>query len=427
VTASAPQDPQPHDPQPTDPPLYPFRDYDELGLDPRLARLRAGCPVSRIRLPYGGDAWLATRYADVTTVLADPRFSRAAACGPDVPRQTEAPPVATTILDLDRPEHGRLRRIAASAFAQWRIERLRPYVRQVAAEQIDALLAGPAPGDLYAAVALPVPLTVLCHVLGVPLADRDRFRAWTHALLMPGPMPADEFRSVAAALEDYLRELIAHRRESATGDLLSMLVRATDDGDRMTEQELVSFGVTLLAAGFETTASQLASSAYLLLRRRHLWELLCREPDRVPAVVDELLRFVPLNGGSGLPRVATEDVELGGVTVRAGEAVFASTISANRDDEVFPDADTFDPDRRPTARHVTFGYGPHRCLGAWLATMEIQEVVGALVAAAPGLRLADPDGVRWRAGTIVRGPLALPVDWPTGRTSTGAAGGAPPA
>ncbi|MFY1631675.1 cytochrome P450 [Solwaraspora sp. WMMB335] len=404
--------PQPRPQPPHEPPLYPFRDYDELALDPRLARLRTECPVSRVRLPYGGDAWLATRYADVTTVLADPRFSRAAACGPQVPRQTEAPPVATTILDLDRPEHGRLRRVAATAFAQWRIERLRPYVRQVAAERIDALLAGPASGDLYATVALPVPLTVLCHVLGVPLADRDRFRAWTYALLMPGPMPADEFRSIAAALEDYLRELIARHRGSATDDLLGVLVRATDDGERMTEQELVSFGVTLLAAGFETTASQLASSVYLLLRHRHLWELLCREPGRVPAVVDELLRFVPLNGGSGLPRVASEDVELGGVTIRAGEAVFASTISANLDDTVFPHADTFDPERRPAARHVTFGYGPHRCLGAWLATMEIQEVVGALVAAAPGLRLADPDGVRWRTGTIVRGPLALPVDWP---------------
>ncbi|MDG4765937.1 cytochrome P450 [Solwaraspora sp. WMMD406] len=393
------------------PPPYPFRDFDELGLDPRLARLRAQCPVSRVRLPYGGDAWLATRYADVTTVLADPRFSRAAACRPDVPRQTEAPPVATTILDLDRPEHSRLRRIAATAFAQWRVELLRPYVRQVAAERVDALLAGPTPADLCTTVALPVPMTVLCHVLGVPLADRDRFRVWTEALLAPGAMPADRFRAIAAQLEDYLGELIAHRRRSATDDLLGVLVRATDDGATMTERELVSFGVTLLAAGFETTASHLASSTYLLLRHRRFWDLLCRSPQRVPDVVRELLRFVPLNGGSGLPRVATEDVELGGVTIRAGEAVFTSAVSANRDATVYPDPDTFDPDRRPAARHLAFGHGPHRCLGAWLSTMELEEVIGTLTARVPGLRLLDPDGVRWRTGTIVRGPLALPVHW----------------
>lgn len=393
-------------------PDYPFLDYTELRLDPRLDEAQRGGTLIRVRLPYAGEGWLATGYRDVRKVLTDPRFSRAAAMHPDVPRQTADPPFVRTIMDVDRPEHGRLRRLVAVAFTERRIDALRPYVRQVAHRLLDDLLRQEPPVDLVRALALPLPMTVFCRTLGVPLADRAEFRRWTESLVALRRITPEEFRAVVDALEAYLRTLIRQRREHPTDDLLSALVAARDAGSRLTEQELVSFGVTLLAAGFETTASHIAASTYLLLTRPGLWAGLIAAPDRLPTVVEELLRFVPLNGGTGLARVAVEDVEIGGVTVRAGEAVFVSTIAANRDPETFPDAGTFRTDRHDPPPHLAFGWGPHRCLGARLATMELHETLGVLLDRVPGLRLAvAPDTVSWKTGTILRGPHELPVAW----------------
>ncbi|SCL23844.1 nocardicin N-oxygenase [Micromonospora pallida] len=398
--------------RPTDQtPDYPFLDYAELGLSPQLDAARRGGTLIRVRLPYAGEAWLATGYRDVRKVMTDPRFSRAAAMAPDVPRQTPDPPFVSTIMDVDRPEHGRLRRLVAVAFTERRIDGLRPYVREVAHGLIDDMLRQGPPTDLTQALALPLPMTVICRTLGVPLADQTEFRRWTESLLALRKITAEEFRAVVDALEAYLRDLIRQRREQPTDDLLSALVSARDDGSRLTEQELLAFGVTLLAAGFETTASHIASSTYLLLTRPGLWEDLVTEPDRMATTVEELLRFVPLNGGTGLSRVALEDVEFDGVTVRAGEAVFVSTISGNRDEEAFPEADTFRLDRDPEP-HLAFGWGPHRCLGARLATMELHEALAALRERVPTLRLAVPPGsVSWKAGTVLRGPRELPVTW----------------
>ncbi|WBB80750.1 cytochrome P450 [Micromonospora sp. WMMD882] len=392
-------------------PDYPFLEYAELGLDPRLDVARHSGALLRVRLPYAGEAWLATRYHDVRKVLTDPRFSRAAAMGPDVPRQTPDPPFVSTIMDVDRGEHGRLRRLVAVAFTERRVDELRPYVREVTHRLLDDLLRQGPPVDLVRALALPLPMTVICRTLGVPLADRDEFRRWTESLLALRRITAEEFRNVVDALEAYLRDLIRQRRERPTDDLLSALVAARDSGSRLSEQELLSFGVTLLAAGFETTASHIASSTYLLLTRPGLWDGLRAAPERLPSTVEELLRYVPLNGGAGLARVAVADVEFDQVTVRAGEAVFVSTISANRDEDAFPDAGTFRPDREP-APHLAFGWGPHRCLGARLATMELHEALAVLLDRAPALRLAVPPAdVSWKTGTILRGPRELPVTW----------------
>lgn len=392
-------------------PDYPFLNHERQEIDPRMDEARECGRLIRVRLPYAGEAWLATRYAHVRQVLTDPRFSRAAAMGPDVPRQTPDPPFVRTIMDVDRGEHGRLRRLVAQAFTERRIDDLRPYVREVAHRLVDGMLAAGPPADLAQAVALPLPMTVFCRTLGIPLADRAMFGRWTEALVALRRITAAEFREVVEALEAYLRELIHRRRAEPTDDLLSALVSARDSGGGLSEQELVSFGVTLLAAGFETTASHIANSTYLLTSRGH-WAELGRAPERLGRTVEELLRFVPLNGGTGLPRVAVEDVELGGVTVRAGEAVFVSTISANRDSAAFPDADEFDPGREPALPHLAFGWGPHRCLGARLATMELHEALAVLADRIPTLRLAVPArSVRWKTGTILRGPRALPVTW----------------
>lgn len=392
-------------------PDYPFLNFERQELDPRLDEARERGELLRVRLPYAGEAWLATTYAHVRQVLTDPRFSRAAAMGPDIPRQTPEPPFVRTIMDVDRPEHSRLRRLVAPAFAERRIDGLRPYVRTVAHRLIDDMLKAGSPADLIQALALPLPLTVFCRTLGVPLADRDRFGQWTQALVSLRRITAEEFRAVAEALEGYLRELIRRRRAEPTDDLLSALVSARDDGDQLTEQELVSIGVTLLAAGYESTAGHIAGSVYLLLSR-DLWSDLSTQGEELERTVAELLRFVPLNGGTGLPRVALEDVRLGRVTVRAGEAVFVSTIAANRDSRAFPEGDEFDPHRKPGLPHLAFGWGPHRCLGARLATMELHETLAALRERLPTLRLAVPARtIRWKTGTILRCPRALPVTW----------------
>lgn len=392
-------------------PDYPFLNHERQDIDPRLDEARERGRLLRVRLPYAGEAWLATRYAHVRQVLTDPRFVRAAAMGPEVPGQPPDPAPRRTIADVDRPEHVRLRRLVALAFTEGRIDGMRPQVRQAAHRLIDSMLAAGPPADLVRAVALPLAMAVLCRTLGVPPADRARFSRWTEALVAPRRISTAEFREVIEALEAYLRELIRRRREEPTEDLLGALVAVRDDAGGLTGEELVSFAVTLLAAGFETTASHLAGSTYLLLSRGH-WAGLDRRPERVGRTVAELLRFVPLNGGTGPPRVAVEDVELGGVTVRAGEAVFVSTVSANRDNAAFPDADEFDPEREPGLPHLAFGWGPHRCLGARLATMELQEALAALRDRVPELRLAVPArSVRWKTGTILRGPRALPVTW----------------
>ena len=392
-------------------PDYPFLDYERQALAPRLDALRGGERLARVRLPYAGEAWLAVRYAHVRAVLSDPRFSRAAAMGPGVPRQSPEPPFGCTIMDLDRPEHGRLRRLVAPAFADHRVEELRPFVRQAAAGLVSGLRAGPRPADLVEALAQPLPMTVIARILGVPQEDRAMFRGWAEAVVLRRAVPQAEFGEAVLALESYLRGLVRHRRTRPSNDLLSVLVSARDGSDRLTEPELISFGLTVLAAGLETTASQIANSAYLLLTNPVLWQRLLADPGRLAATVDELIRLIPLGGGAGLPRVATEDVELGGVTVRAGEAVFVSTISANRDEETFPNANGFDDTRRHCP-HLAFGYGAHRCLGERLATIQIQEALLALVSLVPGLVLGcAEDAVRWKSGSVVRGPLTLPVYW----------------
>lgn len=392
-------------------PDYPFLNYERQELDPRLDEVREGGRLIRVRLPYAGEAWLATCYAHVRQVLTDPRLRRSATMGPEVPRQAPDPPFVHTIMDVDRATHARWRRLAALAFTERRIDDLRPCVRTVVHRLADDMLTAGPPADLLRAVAMPLPMTVLCHILGVPAADQGRFNRWTQALVALRRTSAAQLRDLVEELEAYLRELVRQRRAEPTGDLFGALVSAEDAGGGLTEQELVSFAITLLVAGFETTASHLAGSMFLLLSRGH-WPGLAGRPEQLAPTVEELLRFVPLTGGTGLPRVALEDLELGGVTVRAGEVVLVSTTAANRDGAVFPDADDFDPDRQPPLPHLAFGWGPHRCLGARLATLQLEEALVGLHECVPTLGLAVPaHSVRWKTGTAVRSPRALPVTW----------------
>jgi cytochrome P450 RapN len=390
---------------------YPFGPAEALDLDPAYTRLRAEQAPIRVRMPYGGEAWLAIRHEDVRTVLADPRFSRAATVGKDVPRTQPLIQHDPSILGMDPPEHSRLRRLVAKAFTARHVDRLRPRVQEIIDELVDAMVAGGPPADLAESLAWPLPITVICELLGVPYADRKDFRAWTDLMLAVGDVDRSHIEDAQVSLRRYLADLVAERRATPTDDLLGQLVQARDEGDRLSEQELIVFGVTLLVAGHETTANQTGNFVYTLLRDRRLWESLVADPDLVPAAVEELMRFVPLGASAAFARIATEDVLLGTQLVRAGEAVLVQIASANRDETVFERPDEIDFGRQDNP-HVAFGHGVHHCLGAPLARLELRMAVSTLVRRLPGLRLAVAEqDVRWRVDRLVRGVLALPVAW----------------
>ncbi|GGL32340.1 cytochrome P450 [Nocardia jinanensis] len=391
---------------------YPFGEPVRLDMDPLFTKLRREEPVCRVELPYGGEGWLVTRYEDVKLVLADPRFSRAATVGrEDLPRATPAPARADSLLSMDPPEHSRLRKLVAKAFTSRRVAELRPRTREIVDEKLTALERAGAPADLVEGFALPLPVTVICEMLGVPPRDQHRFRDFSDAILSTTAYTREQIESARDALETYLAEVVAERRQRPTDDLLGALVAARDEEDRLSERELVNLGVGLLIAGHETTANQIANFTYSLLTQREYWELLRAEPELIPGAVEELLRFVQLGAGAGQPRVATEDVVLSGVTVRAGDSVFVNTQAANRDEAVFSDPESLDLTRQRNP-HVAFGYGAHHCLGAQLARVELQVALEALLERFPSLRLATPlDEIPWKSGLLVRGPKELLVQW----------------
>ncbi|MFC7328017.1 cytochrome P450 [Marinactinospora rubrisoli] len=397
---------------------YPFGEYDGLRVDPRYAELRGRPGLLRVRPPYGDDAWLVTRYHDVRTVFGDPRFSRAATARHDEARLTPEP-VHTSILGTDPPDHTRLRRLLARAFTARRIETMRPRIRATADELIDAMVRTGPPGDIVEDYSLPLTGLVICDFLGVPFADRDRFQEWLVAFSSTTALPPDEARERTAAMHAYIGELIEERRRRPDDALISQLIRVRDDDTQssrhggsggLSETELVELATVLLIAGYETSAAQLMNSVHALLERPA--ELARLRADGVtPAAVDELLRFVPVDAHVAFARYATVDIELGGTLVRAGEAVLPVLPSANRDPEVFDEPETLDLGRERNP-HLGFGHGIHRCLGAALARIELEEGLGRLVARLPDLHAAVPlVETPWKAGMQVRSLWRLPVGW----------------
>jgi cytochrome P450 len=390
---------------------YPFGEPERLVFDPTFAEIREHEPLAPVRLPYGEPmALMITRYDDVRVVHTDPRFSRAAAATRDRPRLW-APRIPAGISGLDPPEHTRLRALVGKAFTVRRVEQLRPRVEQIAADLLDAMLQAGPPADLMESFAVPLPATVICELLGVPYDDRGRFRLWTDAFMSVSALPMEEKLAHRASLARYLADMVAQRRERPTDDLIGALVQARDEQDRLTEDEMITFAMTLLAAGYETTASQLGNFTYLLLTHPDQLALLRGGQVGVPQAVEELLRFVPLSDASPLAWYATEDVELSSGVVRAGEWVLVSNAAANRDPRVVGDPERLDL-TRPPMPHLAFGHGTHHCTGAQLARMELQVGLRALLDRCPELRLPGGDAQpQWKVGMAIRGPEALPIAW----------------
>nr|BAJ52696.1 putative cytochrome P450 [Streptomyces sp. TA-0256] len=389
---------------------FPFPAADPWEPAPEFAELRGRDRMGRVTLPTGDTAWIATRYEDNRQLLSDPRFSRAAAARAGAPRVRRAALETRSLTTMDPPEHTRLRRIAVRAFTTQSVDRLRPRIRQVTGGLLDTLAAAGPGADLVAEVARPLPVTVMCELLGVPAGDQARFGAWSRVYLSAVGHSAEEIESAAASLKGYLARLIGDKRRRPGDDLLSRLAHAPEE-ERLDEEELVTFGVTLLVAGVETVVHEISGGVLALLRAPEQWERLRARPALLDGAVEELIRFTPAAVSGGTLRVALEDVELGGVLVRAGEAVLPAVIAADRDPGVFPDPDRLDVTRRPNP-HIGFGHGPHRCLGAQLARAELGIALGSLIARFPGLRLAVPvTELEWVLQGMQRGPKALPVRW----------------
>ncbi|MFI8965387.1 cytochrome P450 [Streptomyces sp. NPDC053493] len=394
------------------PPAFPFPAPDTFEPPEEFRRLREQAPVARVTLPTGDRAWLLTRYADVRAALVDPRLSRAAAETPEAPRMGNTTPGPKTILGMDAPDHSRLRRLVTQAFTARRVEALRPRIEELAEEQIRLVLVAPRPVDLMSCYALSLPIKVIFELLGVPYDDVDRLHAWSEVIFSLGGHTVEEVREARGAIIGYLRELIERRRDEPTDDLLSVLVHARDEGQRLSEEELLDFAMILMTVGHQSTANSLGTALFTLLHHPDQLELLRKKPELIPGAVEELLRFNPFVFTGTQLRVATEDLTIGETRIRKGEAVIAALGSANHDEEVFAEPDRFDVERTPNV-HLSFGYGIHHCLGAQLARLEMQIALRTLIDRVPDtLKLAVPaDWLTWKTGLTARALVNLPVTW----------------
>lgn len=391
---------------------YPFSSpYDALNLHPLYRYLRDNEPLSQVRLPHGDPGVLVTRYDDVKAVFSDPRFGRSVPASCDQPRVTpEIIPLG--LMEMDPPDHTRIRRLVARFFTARRAEQQRPAIGQLAGALIDEMIAAGSPADLVECFAARLPIGVICEMLGVPHGDHGEFRRWTEAMNDMSPDADGQQRMEAIImLANYMKDMVARRRDEPTGDLISELVLARDEEDRLSEDELIFLCLVLLVAGYETTANQISNFLFLLFTHPDQLALLRERPELLPAAVEELLRFTPLSTLAAFPRYAKAEVTLSGGTVCEGQPVLTSTNAANRDPRVFEDPERLDI-TRPVTSHLGFGAGPHHCLGASLARTELSVSLKLLIERLPGLRLAvDPGDVCWKPTLLLRGPVELPVAW----------------
>ena len=363
--------------------------------------------ISRVTLPSGQVAWALSRLEHIRAMLTDPRFS-SDRLHPEFPRFTRERPafdlLRRSIIQLDPPEHGPARKAVVGEFTVRRMAALRPRIQQIVDEHLDAMLAGPRPADLVRALSLPVPSLVICEQLGVPYRDHEFFQARSSALLSRATT-ADDRRQAVTELRDYLRDLIDQKAAAPADDLLSR--QLAQGGDR---EDLLSLAFLLLIAGHETTANMISLGVVTLLERPEELAALRADPTRTLPAIEELLRVYTIAEFAN-SRVALEDVEIGGVTIRAGDPVLALSNAANHDPAAFEDADEIRLDRG-ARHHVAFGFGIHQCLGQNLARMELQIVFDTLFRRIPTLSLAEPaDRLPYKDDAFIYGIHEVPVTW----------------
>jgi cytochrome P450 len=385
-------------------PLFPLPDRPGVSVDPDYLRLFRSAPLIPVTLRNGRAARLVTRHQDVRTVLSDDRFSRGRwDSGTLFARDSTALALASS----DPPVHSRRKKAVQGWFTHRKAEQARTQVEAVAEKLLDDMEAEGPPVDLIKSFTTPLPYLVICDMLGIPAEDLPELLPQVTVLMSAGRFPADLVRTAHERMYEYFFELLAARRRQPDVGLITALLR---DG-QLSDSEIAVFGFGLLMAGGETTVNHLGMCVQQVLRDPDLADALRHRPDRVPAAVEELLRWIWFGGTGGHPHVTTEEVELAGTLLAPGEAVIPLSDTANRDPAAFEYADDFRPDRDPNP-HLGLGYGRHACMGAALARVELQVGLSGLLRRFSALRLAIPqDRLDWRTQMFIRGTWSLPVTW----------------
>ena len=389
----------------------------EAALEPpaEWARLREQCPVARVTLASGDEAMLVTRYDDVRQVLSDQRFTRPSGGQGARVADMESGGLFNSEMANVLPQHGeehlRWRRMIGKWFTAKRMNALRPAIEAMAEQLIDEMVAKGSPADLKAGLGFPLPVWVICDMLGVPDADRDQFSHWSDMLLSMTRFTQEEFEAAQREFGMYMAGHIAVKRAEPGEDLLSALIAETGpDGEPLSDIVLISTGIGLLVAGHETTANMIAKMMAMLLSDRSRWEALLADRSLVRTAVEEALRM-DANAGFGMLRYFTEDVEVAGTVLPSGTSALCSMAAANRDERAFTNADEMDLTRSPNP-HLSFGAGAHACLGQPLARTELQVVLDVLLRRLPSLELAvGVDDLHRVEGLAVGGLRELPVRW----------------
>lgn len=392
-------------------PSLPFDRPSILDIAPLSRWLQAERPITRVRTPAGDTAWLMTRYEDVKALLGDDRLVRSHPDPAHAARISGSAFLGGPMGDFatEQEDHARMRQALTPAFSGKRMQALRPRIDRIVADLLDAMERQSPPIDLHEALSFPLPVLVICELLGVPYADRERFRAWSEraANLWDRDDAAVALRELGA----YMAALIQQKQLAQAEDVISDLIAAHHERGQPSEREMVSMAVALLFAGHETTVTRIDWGTLLLLAHPDVRASLGRDPALVPAVVEEILRMAAPSSGGGIPRYASADITLGDATIPAGDAVLLSLSTANYDATVFADPTRFEELRQPNP-HLAFGYGPRYCLGASLARVELQAVFGVLFHRFPTLRLAVPlEQLPLRHDILTGGLAALPVIW----------------
>lgn len=400
----------------TDRPQLPFARPNVLDLATLHEVLRREAPVAAVTTPAGDPAWLVTRFDEVRALLGDNRLGRS---HPEPERAARISHAAVQDgpsgnYRTEQADHSRMRRLLTPAFSAKRMLLLSDHVQGLVDGHVDQMLADRSASpdgivDLHAGLAFPLPVVVICRLLGVPESDRDHLHQLSERMATYS-VDGDAHRAYAE-FGRYMAGLAEAKRAQPSEDVISDLVRAQAVDEDFDYAEMTRLAVGLLFAGHETSVNRIGLGILFLLTRRHQWEALVVDPDgRVNATVEEIMRL-GAPGDLGLLRYAHTDLDVAGVTIHRGDAVILSINAANRDPSAFTDAETFDPDREEHA-HLGFGHGPHFCIGASLARVELRTVFATLAHRLPGLRLAvDLDTLEVRTDHITGGVKALPVTW----------------
>lgn len=394
----------------TELPTLPFDQPDVLRLAPLMRELQTEAPITKVRTGVGDEAWLVTRYDEVRALFADPRLGRSHPHPERAARLSDSALLGGPMEDYEGEDerHGLMRTRLVPRFSPRRMRLLKPRVEQFVDDLLTAMLERQPPVDLVEAFSFPLPVLVICELLGVPYSDRAYFRGLSVAM----SDLHDFARSGNARRElvGYIRKLVRQKRSEPGNDLLTELTEIEDGG--LTDQEIAELGAAVLFAGHETTVVRISVGTVLLLANPDQLRLLLADPARVPAAVEEIVRLATAGDTPGLPRYARTDIDFGGVHIAAGDLLLLSIGAANRDEATFPDSERLDLGRDHLNAHVGFGFGARYCIGAVLARMELTAVFERLFQRVPTLRLAVPAAeLRWRRDMLTGGYQEVPVTW----------------